>query len=86
MGIGSFVYRRGDTYSFRCRVPAHLRTKTTAIHKNRVVPLQKAQLHQAHMPHRNLLRSRSLCLSEFLQVPRRKGQVFRQRIPALKSM
>lgn len=28
MGIGSFVYRRGDTYSFRCRVPAHLRAKT----------------------------------------------------------
>ncbi|WP_408875388.1 DUF6538 domain-containing protein [Gluconobacter thailandicus] len=28
MSIGSCVYRRGDTYSFRCRVPAHLRAKT----------------------------------------------------------
>ncbi|EHH67469.1 site-specific integrase [Gluconobacter morbifer] len=27
MGIGSFVYRRGDTYSFRCRVPAWLRSR-----------------------------------------------------------
>ncbi|MBF0863476.1 MAG: site-specific integrase [Gluconobacter potus] len=27
MGIGSFVYRRGDTYSFRCRVPADLRSR-----------------------------------------------------------
>ncbi|WP_367160852.1 DUF6538 domain-containing protein [Kozakia baliensis] len=27
MPIGSFVYRRGDTYSFRVKIPAHMRSR-----------------------------------------------------------